>query len=485
MTHFIINPKRLGLILGPIIFFIVIAIPSPEDLADEAKVVLAIALWMIIWWVTEAISVYATALLPLALIPITGVASLNEVATEYMHPIVVLLLGMFLIAIAVERSGLHKQIAFALISLFGYSPKRIIWGFMIASALISTVIMSTTAVIIMLPIAFVILNSLTKAKVNVGRDFRVALMLGIAYSSSIGSVATLIGAPPNLIYSGTVRELFEHNVSFAEWSILGAPLSAVMLLIAGLYMTRYIVRGEVGYSSSSREETIKDVLLIEKQKLGRLTTEQITVLIVMVGVLTLMFTAPLWLPAETFITNSVIAIIGGISLFVLPKSRSESLLDWAGVERLPFGLLFLLGGGLALSQSFIESGLANWLASSLSVINVLPFEIVVAVIVGMIMSISNVKSNTAAAAVFIPVIGNMAILNGWPPLPILFGITVATSFAFLLPMGTPPNALVYERAKITVKDMLQKGIILNIIAIAMITIFTVFVSPIVLPQSSS
>lgn len=486
MEHFIINPKRLGLILGPITFLIVIAIPSPEDLADEAKVVLAIALWMIIWWVTEAISVYATALLPLALILITGVASLNGVATEYMHPIVVLLLGMFLIAIAVERSGLHKQIAFALISLFGYSPKRIIWGFMIASALISPVIMSTTAVIIMLPIAFVILNSLTKATVNVGRDFRVALMLGIAYASSIGSVATLIGAPPNLIYSGTVRELFEHSVSFAEWSILGAPLSAVMLLIAGLYMTRHISRGEVDSSSStsSREQTIKYVLLIEKQKVGGFTAEQITVLIVMVGVLTLMFTAPMWLPAETFITNSVIAIIGGISLFVLPKSRSESLLDWAGVERLPFGLLFLLGGGLALSQAFINTGLANWLASSLSVINVLPFEIVVALVVSLIMSISNVKSNTAAAAVFIPVIGNMAILNGWPPLPILFGITIATSLAFLLPMGTPPNALVYERAKITVKDMLQKGIVLNIIAIAMITIFTVFVSPIVLPQRS-
>jgi solute carrier family 13 (sodium-dependent dicarboxylate transporter), member 2/3/5 len=358
---------------------------------------------------------------------------------------------------------------------------------MIASALISTVIMNTTAVIIMLPIAFVILNSLTKSSVNVGRDFRIALMLGIAYSSSIGSVATLIGAPPNLIYSGTVRELFEHRVSFAEWSILGAPLSAIMLLIAGLYMTRHIIRGEINSSSSpsSREQTIKDILLIEKQKVGRFTAEQITVLIVMVGVLSLMFTAPLWLPAETFITNSVIAVIGGISLFVLPKSRSESLLDWAGVERLPFGLLFLLGGGLALSQAFMSSGLANWLASSLSVINVLPFEIVVAVIVGMIMSISNVKSNTAAAAVFIPVIGNMAIINGWPPLPILFGITIATSFAFLLPMGTPPNALLYERAKITVKDMLQKGIVLNIIAIAMITIFTVFVSPIVLPQSSS
>jgi solute carrier family 13 (sodium-dependent dicarboxylate transporter), member 2/3/5 len=473
------NPKILGLVLGPIIFFIVIAIPSPDDLPDEAKVILAIALWMIIWWITEAISVYATALLPLALIPITGVASLNEVATEYMHPIVVLLLGMFLIAIAVERSGLHKQIAFALISVFGYSPKKIIWGFMIATALISTVIMSTTAVLIMLPIAFVVLNSLSKSTVSIGRNFHIALMLGIAYSSSIGSVATLIGAPPNLIYSGTVRELFEHSVSFAEWSILGAPLSVIMLLIAGLYMTRHITTEKV--HSSSMEQTIKDILLIEKQKVSRFTAEQVTVLIVMVGVLSLMFTTPLWLPTETFITNSVIAIVGGISLFVLPKSRSESLLDWAGVEKLPFGVLFLLGGGLALSQAFISSGLADWLASLLSVINILPFGIVVVVLVGIVMSMSNVKSNTAAAAVFIPVIGNMAILNGWSPLPILFGITIATSFAFLLPMGTPPNALVYERGKITVKEMLQKGVVLNIIAITLITIFTIFISPILLP----
>lgn len=455
--------------------------PSPEGLTNEAKTVLAIALWIIVWWVSEAISVYATALLPLALIPSAGVAPLDEVATEYMHPIVVLLLGMFLIAIAVERSGLHKQIAFALISVFGYSPKRIIWGFMIASAVISAVIMSTTAVLIMLPIAFVILTLLSGPESGLGREFRIAFMLGIAYSSSIGSVATIIGSPPNLIYAETVRDLFGHTVSFAEWSMLGAPLSAVMLLVAGLFMTNYAVRAKTN-DPSKEEHAIKEILAAEKQKMGRLSGEQATVLIVMVAVLALMFTAPSWLPAETFVTSSVISIIGGISLFVLPKSRSEGLLDWAGVEKLPFGLLFLLGGGLALSQAFISSGLANWLAGSLSVVNILPFGILVAVVLTLIMTISNVKSNTAAGAIFIPIVGNMAIMNGWSPLPFLFGITASTSFSFLLPMGTPPNALVYERGKITVKEMLQKGIVLNMVAVAIITLFTMFVSPAILPD---
>lgn len=458
------NAKKIGLVLGPTLFVLVLVSPSPSDLPESAKIVLAIAIWMIVWWVSEAISVYATALLPLVLMPMTGVMPLNEIATEYMHPIVILLLGMFLIAIAVEKSELHRKIAFTLISLFGYKPDRIIWGFMISTALISMVIMSTTAVLIMLPIAFVIMRAIQESMIKVSRGFTIALMLGIAYASSIGSVAILIGAPPNLIYAGTMAELFNHTVTFAEWSILGAPLSAIMLVVCGMFMVRK-VRGE-----NESYNLIREVLIKEKEKVNKITRVQITVLGVLVSVLVLMFTTPLWLPQNTFVTNSVIAMMGGIALFVLPKSRSEGLLDWLGVEKLPFGLLFLLGGGLALSLSFINSGLAEWLAGALSFIAVMQMELVVVVVVALIMLISNVKSNTAAAAIFIPVVANMAILNGWPPLPILFAITVATSFAFLLPMGTPPNALVYERAKITTKEMLKNGVVLNMISIGLITI---------------
>jgi solute carrier family 13 (sodium-dependent dicarboxylate transporter), member 2/3/5 len=465
------NLRRFGMVLGPVLFFIVLAIPTPEEMPEMAKGVLAISVWMIVWWITEAIPVYATALLPIGLLPVLGVLPVKDVASEYMHPIIVLLLGMFMIALAIEKSGLHRKIAFELISLFGYSPKRIIWGFMITTALISTVVMSTTVVLILLPVASIVLTSLSQSNFASSRKFKTIFMLSIAYSSSIGSVATLIGAPPNLLYAGTVMEMFAHRVTFAEWSMLGTPLSIAMLFLCGLYMS-----SKIGNSSAETNSEIKRILMHEKSQLGKMTSEQKTVLAVLLGVLVLMFTTPLWQPADSFITNSVIAILGGISLFVLPKTRSESLMNWAGIEKLPYGLLFLLGGGFALSLAFVDSGLANWIAVSFSFVGNYPFELVIIILVTMIMFLTNVKSNTATAAIFIPIVGTMAVLNGWTPLPILFAITVATSFAFLLPMGTPPNALIYEKAQISIKEMIKNGFVLNMIAIGLISIFTIFIS---------
>ncbi|MDX1440968.1 MAG: DASS family sodium-coupled anion symporter, partial [Nitrosopumilaceae archaeon] len=452
-------------------FFLIIFLPTPEGMPELAKGVFAISVWMIVWWITEAIPVYATALLPLGLMPVLGILSVKEVASEYMHPIIVLLLGMFMIALAIEKSGLHKKIAYELISIFGYSPKRIVWGFMITTALLSTVIMSTTVVLILLPVGAVILTALSKSPTINNTKFKIVFMLSIAYSSSIGSVATLIGAPPNLLLAGTVMEMFGHRITFAEWSMIGLPLSGIMLLICGLYLTSKIQKNSI---ESNNE--IRQTLVYEKSQLEKITNEQKTVFGVLIGVLTLMFTTPLWQPEGSFITNSVIAILGGISLFVLPKTRSESLMNWAGIERLPYGLLFLLGGGFALSLAFINTGLAEWIATSFSFVRDYSFELIVVVLVTMIMLLTNVKSNTATAAIFIPIVGTMALINGWNPLPILYAITIATSFAFLLPMGTPPNALIYEKAQISIKEMLKHGIILNLIAIALISIFTIFIS---------
>lgn len=463
------NLRRIGMVLGPAMFFIVLMYPTPEGMSESAKIVLAISMWMIVWWITEAIPVYATALLPIGLVPLMGIMPVKDIAAEYMHPIIVLLLGMFMIALAIEKSGVHKKIAFELIAVFGYSPKRIVLGFMLTAALISTVVMSTTVVLILLPVAGIIIASIPA--VYLKKNFKVVLMLSIAYASSIGSVSTLIGSPPNLLYAGTMMELYQHRVTFAEWSMVGTPLSFAMLAICGLYMS-----SKMGKTNAETVNSIKQALILEKSKIGKITNEQKTVLIVLFGVLALMFTAPMWQPENSFVTNSVIAILGGISLFVLPKTRSESLMNWAGIERLPFGLLFLLGGGLALSLSFVESGLADWIASSFSFVAGYPMWAITIILVAMIMFLTNIKSNTATAAIFIPIVGSMAIINGWNPLPILFGITAATSFAFLLPMGTPPNALIYEKAQIPIKEMIKNGFVLNVIAVFLITLFTLFVS---------
>lgn len=463
------NLRYLGMALGPALFFIVLLYPTPDGMSESAKIVLAVSLWMVVWWITEAIPVYATALLPMGLIPLMGIVPVKEIAAEYMHPIIVLLLGMFMIALAIEKSGVHKKIAFEMIAVFGYSPKRIVLGFMLTAALMSTVVMSTTVVLILLPVAGIIIASIPT--VYMQRNFKVVLMLSIAYSSSIGSVSTLIGSPPNLLYAGTVMELYQHQVTFAEWSMVGVPLSFAMLILCGLYMSN-----RIGKTDPEAVDKIRQALLLEKSKIGKITNEQKTVLMVLFGVLILMFTAPMWQPDDSFITNSVIAILGGISLFVLPKTRSESLMNWAGIERLPFGLLFLLGGGLALSLSFVESGLASWIASSFSFVAGYPMWLITIILVAMIMFLTNIKSNTATAAIFIPIVGSMAVLNEWNPLPILFGITAATSFAFLLPMGTPPNALIYERAQISIKEMIKNGVVLNVIAVFLISFFTMFVS---------
>ncbi len=467
----IFNLRKVGMVLGPLLFLIIVIMPTPPGMSEPAKAVLAISVWMIIWWITEAIPVYATALLPMGLIPLMGVLPIKNIAAEYMHPIIVLLFGMFMIALAIQKSGLHRIIAFKLITIFGYSPKRILWGFMITTALLSTVVMSTTVVLILLPVASVILTSLSQSNFVTSKKFKTIFMLSIAYSSSIGSVSTLIGSPPNLLYAATLKEAFQHTVTFGEWSVLGVPLSVSMLLLCGLYMS-----SKVGKSTAETDSKIKQALMLEKSKLPKMTREQKTVLAVLLGVLALMFTGPLWLPQDTLVTNSVIAILGGISLFVLPKTRSESLMDWAGIQKLPYGLLFLLGGGFALALAFVDSGLANWIASSFSFVGNYPFELVVVLLVSMIMLLTNVKSNTATAAIFIPIVGTMAVLNQWPSLPILFAITVATSFAFLLPMGTPPNALIYEKAQISIKEMVKHGMVLNVMAIALISIFTIFVS---------
>jgi len=266
-------------------------------------------------------------------------------------------------------------------------------------------------------------------------------------------------------------EMFSHKVTFAEWSMLGVPLAVSMLILCGLYMTTQIGKGNFETTSE-----IKRTILLEKSRIGKITMEQKTVLGVLLGVMVLMFTMPFWQPESSFITNSVIAILGGISLFVLPKTRSESLMNWAGIERLPYGLLFLLGGGFALSLAFVDSGLANWIAHGFAFVGDYPFELVILVLVAMIMFLTNVKSNTATAAIFIPIVGTMALLNEWTPLPVLFAITVATSFAFLLPMGTPPNALIYEKAQIPIKAMVRHGLVLNVMAIGLITAFTILVS---------
>ncbi|HTH21791.1 MAG TPA: SLC13 family permease, partial [Nitrososphaeraceae archaeon] len=287
--------KLIGLVLGPLLFFILLASPTPEGLPDKGKIVAGITIWLVIWWITEAISIYATSLLPLALFPITGVLSLRVVGAEYMSPIIILLLGMFLVVLALEKSGLQRKIAFGIMSIFGYSPKRIILGFMICTALISTVIMSTTVAILIIPMALAILSSLSNNGVKFSKGFKVTLLLGIAFSSSIGSVTTLIASPPNLMYAEIVNELFAKTITFGNWSSVGAPLAITMLLISILFLTSKVRKEQMD------ETLIRKIIVTEKEKLGKITREQKASLIILLLVLILMFAAPYWAGDDAYL----------------------------------------------------------------------------------------------------------------------------------------------------------------------------------------
>ena len=283
------------------------------------------------------------------------------------------------------------------------------------------------------------------------------LLLGVAFSSSIGSITTLIASPPNLMYAEIVNELFGKTITFGTWSSVAAPLAITMLMISIIYFTGQVRKEQMD------ETLIRKIIVTEKEKLGKMTREQKASLIILLLVLILMFAAPYWAGDDSYLETAVIAIFGGVSLFVIPKNRTEKFLNWSDVQKVPLGVLFILGAGISLSLAFTTSGLADYLGTKLSALSILPFPVIVILIVSITMIIGNTMSNTATAAIFIPVVASMAALNHWPPLPFLAAITLSSSLAFLLPMGTPPNALVYEQGKIQIKEMIKNGIVLTII----------------------
>lgn len=470
--------RKFGIIFGPALFFLIIFLPTPEGMSDIAKIVLAMAALMIVWWITEAIPTYATALLPLGLLPVLGVAPIEDVAPEYMNPIVIMILGMFLIALAVEKSGLHKKIAFEMITRFGYEPKKIFLGVMVSGMALSALISNTTVVLILIPVVLSIIKSLENSGIKIPKKDKTLLFLALAYSTVFGATVLLVGGTPNLIYASIVKDMVGHEVTFAEWSLLGAPIAIIMLIIT----LKYFVKNLSKETSEIPSEQIKQILLTEKSEIGNITTEQKIVLFVLIGAIILMFTGPLWHPPDFNVTNAEIALLAGISLFILPKTRKESILTWDHVEKLPFGILFLLGGGLALAYAFNVSGLVEYFGQTLTFLNNIPYEIAFVITISIVIFLTNLKSSTAMAAIALPIFATLSILNDWPFLPTMFGLTVAISFAFLLPTGTPPNALVYEKGGVTIKEMIRHGFVINLIAIGVISFFTIFISRFVLTE---
>lgn len=474
---------RVGLIVGPVVFLFVVWAPSPQGLTDVAQFTAAVALLMAIWWITEAIPIPATALLPIVLFPLLGVGSAGAVAANYAHHLIFLFLGGFWIAATLERWNLHRRIALHTIRIVGTSPHRVVLGFMVATAFLSMWLSNTATTMMMLPIGMAVLSRIAPEALQ--RDageplvnpFGTALMLGIAYAASIGGVATLIGTPPNAVLAGVVEKLYGFKITFADWIVFGLPLSVVMLVLAWWYLTR------LSFTRLPRVRgTGKETIRNEIQRIGPLTFQEKAVLAVFVSV------AAAWighgLAPWTWLAklqDSSIAIAGAIALFLLPAKDGHGgrLLDWPTAVKIPWDIILLFGGGFALADGFARSGLAEWIATQLAGLSGVGWVAIVAAVALLTIFLTEVTSNTATATMLLPIVASIAAGAGIHPLGPMAAAALAASFAFMLPVATPPNAVVFASRCVSIPQMARAGIWLNLLGFGMITLFVTVVLPVI------
>jgi len=475
MNH-CMTTKRIGLLLGPLAFLLVLFIVRPQGLPFAGTAVLAATAWMAIWWTTEAISIAVTSLLPIILFPLTGVLPASEITASYGHYIVFLFLGGFMIAMAVERWNLHRRIALGTIALIGSNLKMIILGAMLATAFLSMWISNTATSVMMLPIAMAIARQLADdpaTEEDENETFGKALMLAIAYSASIGGMATLIGTPVNGVLLGQVETVFGVEIGFMDWFWIGFPISMLLLFICWWYLTRIAFRFKASAFAGGRAEVRR-----LQRELGPISREEIKVLIVFVC------TALAWIFRESLaeilpgINDSVIAMIGATTLFLIPgREAGEKLLSWDEAVRLPWGVVLLLGGGFALAAGFSAGGLADYIAANLSVPETVGVLLITLLVVAAVNFLTEITSNVATTSMLLPVLAVAAGPLGVSPSSLMVPATLAATCAFMLPVATPPNAVVFGSGYLTIPDMARAGFRMNLVSIFIITLACYFMLP--------
>jgi sodium-dependent dicarboxylate transporter 2/3/5 len=463
---------RAGLLLGPILFAAMLLAPAPDGLSAAGWRAAAVGALMAAWWVTEAVPIAATALLPLPLFPLLGVAKIDAAAAPYANPLIFLFMGGFLLALAMQRWELHRRIALGVVRAMGTRPAHLVGGFMAATALISMWVSNTATAVMMLPIGISV-TELVLPKGGEGkageeeRGFAAALMLGIAYAASIGGFATLIGTPPNALLAGFVREPYGREIGFGEWMLVGVPLMLLVLPLTWLLLVRGAFRVRAPEIPGGRE-------LIEREiaGLGPMSRPEWTVLAVFGAAAVLWVVHPFlrgWVP-EGALSDAGIGVGAALLLFVLPAGRARGgfVLDAGAFARLPWEVLLLFGGGLSLADALTGTGVAKWIGAALGGVGALPLPLVVAVVCAVIVLLSEVASNTAVAAALLPVVGSLALGIGQDPLLLAIPAALAASCGFMLPVATPPNAIAYGTGHVTVPQMARAGAWLDAICVAAI-----------------
>lgn len=474
----------LGLLGGPAALVLAFVVPAPSGMAPEAWMMAGIAAWMVIWWLSEAVPIPATALLPLVLMPLTGVLELQPTAARYANPIIFLFLGGFLLAAAMQRAGLHRRVALRIIDMVGTTPDRIILGFMLATGFLSMWISNTATAVMMYAVGISVIDFVSEKTDDdrVIRNFGVALMLAIAYAANIGGIGTLIGTPPNALLASYLQESHGIEISFARWMLLGVPIVVLMLPATWLVLTRVLFP-----SGSIAIDDPKGMVATELGKLGRMSRgETVVGTVFLVTALLWIFRTPLTNLTGLALDDAIIAIGAALVLFAIPisPSKGQFALDWDSARDIPWGVLILFGGGLALAQGFGESGLAQWIGNAVGGIEVSTW-ILIAIVTIVMVYLTETTSNTASTATFLPILGAVAVGLSLDPMVLTVPVALAASLAFMMPVATPPNAIVFSYERMQLGDMVRAGFLLNLIGIAVIVALFLTIGPVVFGLSLS
>ncbi len=469
--------QKLGLFLGPLLFLVVNNLPF-ELVSENGDTVIAVALWMIVWWISEAVSISVTALLPLFLFPLLKVMPIEDVGANYGSPIVFLFFGGFVLALALEKVNLHKRIALNIIKLTGTTPNKVILGFMIATASLSMWISNTATAVVMLPIAMSVIGLLVNDEdgfTKSDQNFSLSVMLGIAFAANAGGIATVIGTPPNSVMIGLLENQYNIEISFLKWMVIGLPFSIVLVAIS------YLVLVKLMYPSRQLKFTAsKEVIHDELQKLGPMSGKEKMVMAIF-GV-----TVFLWIFRTVIndifpglkLNDTMISMMAAVAMFAIPYNlkKGDFLIEWKDTQKLAWGILILFGGGLALAEAMQVSGIVDLVANAIasSEISVL---LTASLLIVLMLFMTELMSNVALVAVLAPVVAGIALGLGLPIVYLLIPVTMASSCAFMLPMATPPNAIVFASGYIKVHEMARVGIILNLIASAILILMFQFVIP--------
>ncbi len=462
-----------GWVLGPAFLLMTLLFEPPNGLSVEGWRTAGVAGLMAILWISEAIPIPVTALLPMVLFPLLQLSDIRATTAPYANPLIFLFLGGFVIALAMQRWGLHKRLAINLIAVMGTRPHQVVAGFLIASAFVSMWVSNTATTLMMLPIAISVAALLRR---DDGSGFGTALMLAVAYGATTGGMGTLIGTPPNALLAGFLDDVYGIRVGFGQWMLIGVPVTLIALPLVYLVLTRVAFR-------LSREKVagMEELIAEERGKLGRMSRGEKAVALVFLCTALGWITQPIisgWLP---MVSDTTIAIAGAVILFLIPLNlkRGVFAMDWDTAKGLPWEVLILFGGGLSLAANIQRHGLSEWLGTLSAGLGGLPVILLLALICFGILLLTELTSNTATAATFLPVVAAIAISLGENPLLFLIPTALAANCSYMMPVGTPPNAIVFGSGMVSLPQMARTGLLLNIALVPIVVAVVWLLAPLV------